>query len=423
MAAEHQWKIIPSDVQILRDLARRQLEIAQSPGNIELRRRWISHNALHGGGPMILAEIGGLVQGGEISLDGDLRCQEEWARGVEKGIRWTIFEHETVGDDTVVEPFINCNWHVQVSGYGVETKRTSGSTEGHMGSYRWEAPLKNLGEDFEKLRRRSYSVDRDRTLAWQAHLEQVFGGILPVRIRGGYWWTVGLTWTAINLIGLESLMLYMCDDPDGLHRLMGFLRDDQLAYGQWLEDQGLLSLNNENDYIGSGSRGHCAELPRSDWKPGMPVRQRDLWVLAESQETVGVSPGMFAEFVFPYQRAIAERFGLTYYGCCEPVHGRWNVIKQLSNLRKVSVSPWCDERFMAEALGREYIYCRKPNPALVSTERFDEDLIRGDLRTTLRAAKGCHVELVMKDVHTLARQPWRLKRWVQIAREACREFQ
>jgi hypothetical protein len=32
------------------------------------------------------------------------------------------------------------------------------------------------------------------------------------------------------------------------------------------------------------------------------------------------------------------------------------------------------------------------------------------------------VELVMKDVHTVADQPWRLGRWVQLAREVSQEF-
>ena len=126
---------------------------------------------------------------------------------------------------------------------------------------------------------------------------------------------------------------------------------------------------------------------------------------------------MFEEFVFQYQRPIAERFGACYYGCCEPVNNRWHVIKKLKNLRRVSVSPWCDEAFMAEALGRGIAFSRKPNPALVSTERWDEEAIVEDLRTTLQAAAGCSLELIMKDVHTLAGEPMRLARWVELAKQ------
>jgi hypothetical protein len=77
---------------------------------------------------------------------------------------------------------------------------------------------------------------------------------------------------------------------------------------------------------------------------------------------------------------------------------------------------------MAEALGREYVFSRKPNPTLVSTPVFDEDLIRDDLRYTLRVARDCNVEIILKDVHTLCGNPLRIARWVEIAREVTDEM-
>jgi hypothetical protein len=75
---------------------------------------------------------------------------------------------------------------------------------------------------------------------------------------------------------------------------------------------------------------------------------------------------------------------------------------------------------LAEFGGR-YVYSRKPNPTLISTERFDEAAIREDVRRTLTAARGCRIEIVMKDVHTLNNEPARLPRWVQLAREVIEE--
>ena len=175
------------------------------------------------------------------------------------------------------------------------------------------------------------------------------------------------------------------------------------------------------DYIGSGSEGYVPDLPAPGFVPGRPARLRDQWVLLESQETVGVGPELFKEFIFGYQQEIADQFGLVYYGCCEPVHTRWHVLEKFANLRAVSVSPWCDEDFMAEHLGRRRVYSRKPNPTLISTERFDEAAIRADLRKTLQATRrhGCATEIIMKDVHTLHNEPDRLARWVQLAREEC----
>ena len=87
-----------------------------------------------------------------------------------------------------------------------------------------------------------------------------------------------------------------------------------------------------------------------------------MWGFCESQETVGVSPEMVGEFVVPYQKPIMERFGLSCYGCCEPLDPRWYLLKDIKGLTRVSVSPWADVNRMAEYLGKEFVYSRKPSP-------------------------------------------------------------
>jgi hypothetical protein len=126
---------------------------------------------------------------------------------------------------------------------------------------------------------------------------------------------------------------------------------------------------------------------------------------------------LFEEFIFPYQLSIVEKFGKCYYGCCEQVHSRVHILKRFQNLARVSVSPWADEEIMAQELGTEYVYSRKPSPSIISTSNFDEKAIRKNIRKTLINAQGARIEFLMKDVHTLNNEPWRLARWVEIARE------
>lgn len=406
------------DVQILRELARRKAEIAQDPVNEERRRAWYALDAGQAARPMVLAEIGGIQDERRPVAAAAMRCESDAARRLEWGLRNEIYQFEELRDDHVVEPWVQCNWQVRTTGYGVEIVKHKGSNDAGHGSWKVEPPLKNLPEDLEKLTPRTFAVDREATAQARADLAELFDGILPVRLRGSYWWTLGLTGRAIDLIGLEEMMLAMFDAPEGLHGLMTFLRDDALHYAEWLEAEGLLQLNNENDYIGSGSMGYTQRLPQAG-RNGR-VRLKDQWLLLESQETVGVGPEQFAEFIFPYQKSLADRFGLVYYGCCEPVHNRWHVLTELDNLSRVSVSPWCDEPFMAAACGEEVVYSRKPNPTLVSTDCFDEAAIRADLRHTLETAGPCRLEIVMKDVHTLKEEPDRLARWVALARDEIR---
>ena len=409
------------DLDTLHRLAERKAEISQDPVNRERREAWYKHDAGTDNRPMVLAEIGGIRDQTQPIPESTLQCTDPWARGLEKGLRVEIYQFDVLGDDHVVEPWINTRWQVQVGDYGARPVHHQPDNDGHLGARRWDAPIQDLDRDFHLLRPRAFTVDREATYREKERLEAVFAPILPVRIRGGFWWTMGMTWTAIELIGLEGLMMSMYDNPQGLHRLMAFLRDDNLSFASWLEAEGLLTLNDENDYIGSGSMGYTRELPQAGHQQDEPARMGDQWLLLESQETVGVGPDQFAEFVFPYQQVIGERFGKVYYGCCEPVHNRLHVIEQLSNLARISVSPWCDEEFMARKLGDRIAYSRKPNPTLISTPVFDEDAIRADLRHTLEVTRGCRVELAMKDVHTLDNQPERLPRWVDLARQVIDE--
>ena len=417
--SEKQSKPDRHDVDVLRRLAERKARIAGDRVNLDRKAMWYALDAGTGGRPMVLAEIAGVLDNARPVPASDLQCRDEWARRLERALRVEIYQFDVLQDDHVVEPFVSTNWQVQVSDYGVQADVHYSDADVTLGARNWDAPIRDLGRDFGKLHPRRASVDREATFAEKARLEEVFGGILPVRIRGSFWWSMGLTWPAIDLIGLENLMLFMYDDPDGLHRLMAFLRDDHLAFVRWCQSEGLLTLNNENDYIGSGSTGYTHDLPRPGRAGGEAVPLADLWVLAESQETVGVGPEQFEEFVFPYQLSLAEQFGKCYYGCCEPVHSRWHVLKRIGNLARVSVSPWADEECLAAELGGDYVYSRKPIPTLVSTRTFDESAIRADLRRTLdlTGRAGCRVEIVMKDVHTLNDEPDRLARWVRMARE------
>jgi len=403
------------DIDLLRRLAERVAAAAESAANRERRDAWHALDAGRNDRPMVLAEVGGVME--EVLPDTILQCSDPYARNLERWLRVEIYQFEELQDDHVIEPYANVNWKVTCSGYGVAPVQHRPDNDGRLGARRWDPPIRDLDRDFSMLRTQTFSVDREATLAEKDRLEHIFGGILKTRIRGQFWWTRGMTITAIDFIGLEPLMMAMFDNPAGLHRLMAFLRDDHIAFARWLEQENLLSLNNENDYIGSGSMGYTRDLPKSRPGAGRRVMLDDLWLLLESQETVGVGPDQFEEFIFPYQRDIGLLFGKIYYGCCEPVHTRLHVLEKLPNLARISVSPWADEEFISGRIGRRYVYSRKPNPSLISTERFDEALIRADLRRTLDVARGCRLEIIMKDVHTLNRQRDRLARWVRIARE------
>ena len=72
---------------------------------------------------------------------------------------------------------------------------------------------------------------------------------------------------------------------------------------------------------------------------------------------------------------------------------------------------------MAENLGDRYVYSMKPNPSDLAMDTFDDDHVRKNLRDALDTTRHCRVEVIMKDCHTIGRDPQRVIRWTRIARE------
>ena len=135
-----------------------------------------------------------------------------------------------------------------------------------------------------------------------------------------------------------------------------------------------------------------------------------------------VSPQMFKEYEVDYSSRICERFGMVYYGCCDPLDGKMNEVRMIPNVRKISMSPWVNEERGAEAIGKDYVYSRKPNPALLAFDVFDADYVRKHLSDTRDVCRryGCPLELILKDISTIRYEPQRLTRWGEIAMEvAC----
>jgi hypothetical protein len=126
---------------------------------------------------------------------------------------------------------------------------------------------------------------------------------------------------------------------------------------------------------------------------------------------------MYEEFEVDYAIRWYSRFGLGYYGCCEPLHDRVDIIRRIPNVRKISMSAWADVDRGAEAIGRDFVFSRKPSPALVALETWEPEAIEKDLRRTLDACArhGCPVEITLKDISTVRNQPQRVWEWAEIA--------
>jgi hypothetical protein len=400
---------------VLRQLANRVAEIAALPVQAERIALWKSFNSLMPKRPMVLA----YPEGGwrDLIPETQLQCTDPLLRTWEMTLRKIVYQFDHISDDQPVTNFFNIGWVIETGDYGLREKNIPTA---ELGSFGWEAPIKTV-EDLDKLHIRDIHIDRSETNRRLQLAKEVFGDILNVRVYGPLWWSLGLTGSLIMLRGLEQIMIDMYENPQLLHRIMALLRDDAMHMLGVYEKEGVLSLNcGGDDFVGSAGVGATDELPASGFDGR--VRSRDMWVLGESQEFVGVGPDQFDEFALQYQLPILNRFGLVCYGCCEPLDKKFDLLlKHIRKLRRVSVSPWCDRKTAAEKLGDKYIYSWKPNPADICGPSVDYDFFERQIRETLEIAKGCCVEIIMKDTHTYNGDAQRITKWSQIASRLAKE--
>jgi hypothetical protein len=389
------------------------MECANLPVMAERTQLWYAHNELKGPQPMVVFESGGAM--GEMMPKA--HCATPLAGEIEWGLQAPITEHEMLGDDKVISPEFRVGWQIPLREFDMDlTEDHAEDAQGRKLGFAMHYPVTDIAKDMPKLKYSTYHVDRDATLARKAAVEEVIGDLMPVKIiNWSMCWIGNPSYKVLRLMGMESMLMAMMDQPDLMKQLYAFVTDDLKKYMLWQEREGILTLNNGNHYAGAGSYGFSNELKAgADGK----VRIRDLWMNMNSQETVGISPEMFEEFVYPSYHALAEMTGLVYYGCCEAVHSIWNSLVKLPHLRKVSVSPWCDEVRIGEYLRKaKVIYSRKPRPNYIGVGTLDEQAFAEHVAQTVRAARGGNLEIVFRDIYTLCGDLTKPRRAVQIVRE------
>lgn len=409
-AMDTAFRFEPDEIEVLRALANEVAEISQRPEMAEKAKLWTAHNDLKTDTPVVFID----PENGwnECIPANTLKCRDPLARVWEMYLRKQIFWANEMKDDKVIEPYFDVPYSYSDTGWGLELAKIGGE---NGGSYIVKQAIEDYEEDFDKLYYPKLIIDWAESGRLMELAQEVFGDILIVRRKNTWWWTLGMCWDYVNIRGMEDFMCDFVAEPEWVHRMMELLCRGKLEMLDFLEKHDLLALNTGGTYVGSGGFGFTEELPKAGFDGH--VTTQHMWGFCDSQETVSVNPDMYGEFILPYHKRILERFGLNCYGCCEPYNPRWKYVKQLPNLRRVSVSPWADWSTVPEYLGKNYIASVKPKPTPLATEVMHEDLVRADCRRMVEQTKGGICEFIMKDNHTLGGDPRHATRWVEIMRE------
>lgn len=404
-------KFSDEDKAILRELAEKVAAIAEKKEMKIKKKTWTEIHDLKSNTPVIFVD----PENGwnEIMTEDVIKCKDPLAKTWENTLRKKIYAAEVIKDDTVVTKDFNIPWYFTDDGFGIDPVIEHTGVKG--GSYHVLPAIQDYEEDFPKLHFPQLTVDREKTRQIMDCAQDVFGDILNCRISMKWHWADDYLDQYVSHRGMEDFMCDFVTEPEWVEKMMKFMTDGMMQRFDWLEEQGVLSLNNDDTYLGTGGQGYTADLPAADF--GAKVRTKDLWITLQAQETVSINPDMFGEFILPHYIRLAQRFGLAHYGCCEPYDVRWKYIKQIPNLRHVSVSPWADYSTVPEFLGRNYVASVKLKPTPLAMPNMNEDHVRRECRRAVEETYGGICEFIMKDNHTIGNNPDNLIRWTQIMRE------
>ena len=397
----------------LRKLAKKIKEYGQTDENnrrIDLCRR---HNMLNTHEPVLMVFPEGAWK--EI-LEPLLSCEGETARQFEWWLSTRVYAWENFHDDLPIDD----SWTVtkMITGqddWGVPVKRSERLKDD--GSWGFVQTFEALS-DFKKLRAPVVTYDEKGTTEYYDAMNELFGDIIPVRLKGIQYIAFHFSKLYSDFRGLEQMFFDIIDEPDAVREAMSIFKEGYDSLLDQYEKYNLLSLNNDVSYHSSGGNGYTDELPAGGFDPGH-VRLRDMLGSAECQEFTVVSPELHREFALEYEIPLLNRLGLTGYGCCEDLTRKLGDVMKIPNLRRISISPWADVQKCAEIIQDKYVFSWKPHPAVMTAD-IDEPGLRMQIREVLSRTENCFPEIILKDTHTCGNAPERFNLWSRIVREEIR---
>ncbi len=380
---------------------------------------WKALNRLDPVRPMVLVNH---IPWHEMQVKDELTpiCTEPFLRRLETELRRTLYSWKHLPTDRVVEPFVRIPKAIYGTaenlGIAPVEDQVKADPDSNISSHSYCDQFEDEA-DLEKIKTPAVFLDEQETKRREETARDALDGILDVRMEGHC--PRFTPWDRIaEWRGAEKVLMDLAVRPGFMHQLMRRVTDAFLKRLDSLEAGGLLGCDQA---IVKNSGAFTDELPAAGFTPDRP-RARDICSSGMAQILGSVSPEMHNEFEIEYAIEWYGRFGLNYYGCCEPLHDRIEYVARLPNVRKISVSPWAEQVQAAESIENRFVFSRKPNPAFLAGNSWNPERVRADLIETRRICEcyGCPLEFILQDLSTVAYQPQRLWQWCEIARDVAR---
>lgn len=403
-----------SDRDILLKLADNYMDIANEPVNQERKRLYRAVNDLKPLRPVILIDEIPWNELEDVYDSLKLECKDEMNRDIERQLRRKLFQWKYFQADMVVEPYFEVQKKVKVTGIGMGIKEiTVDVGNGGIVSHQYQNQITSE-QSLEQFKEESLVYLEKETKEAFERVTDIIGSVLPVHLTG--FQTQGPlvcnTWDRISeYMGAESLFYALADTPDLMHKTVMRLTDIYLHAIKEYERLGLLEPHQTYLHCTAGLTGTLNQEILAD-----EATLKNMWGRGMAQIFASVSKQMREEFDINYMKKAMEPFGLVYYGCCEPLHEMIDIVAQIPNIRKISVTPWADADRAAEMINTKYVFAGKVNPAYVLDTSGNRSAIEKELDRMLAAVhrNRCACDIVLKDISSIQGKLENLVEWEKI---------
>jgi hypothetical protein len=220
--------------------------------------------------------------------------------------------------------------------------------------------------------------------------------------------------------GVTNLLVDLADRPEFMHQIVSILTEIKLAE---LEQYEALELFDSTPFSLHCTPIHTSSLPGESFD-GMKLTRKNIWGRGYAQIFASVSKAMHEEFDIEYMKKTVGQCGLVYYGCCEPLDKKIDIVEKIPNLRKISVTPWANIDLAAEAIGSKYVLSAKPNPSAVAVPVLDKENLKREIGTILDACKrnNCSCDIVLKDISSCCKRPENIFEWEQVVMDIVKNY-
>ncbi len=407
------------DSNILATLAGRIAELAARPGEVLKKELWARHQALLPTEKIpITVNFDGIPEPQwEFILGKDsLRCEGDFSRSIEMMLRRRIWAADNIPDDQIVWPALVIGAVVsRPFDWGVPIEWKDSGVE--LGAKSIVAPFAD-GIDVRRVSFSDAEVDEAATQSRVDCASELIKGALPVLVS---WPSLGHSpfEVAIEMCGIQGLMLYTMDCPDKVEALMDVITCAYVAHHERRERERRLNVwpMDGGRYIMPGVwrvNCWCGKKTNEAFQPTLA----DEWAYISAQSAAGLGPEMFNRFVHVFDCRLARLFTkkTVYFHGCEKLDHKLDVLATLPNLRRLHVSPWSSAAATRDKFHGSVVLEVHAHPGKVFFTSSPDDM-RREIRALVDAAEGVPIDLNLSDINTVNGRPETLTTWARVEQE------